>query len=171
MGFILFATLFLFAFGNTHWQYLALVCVLAPATSAVLFSRAEVPAIRTPERASGAVRMLRDRGVWLCVLAIFLGGASECAMSQWSSSYLEQALGMEKIWGGRFGVALFAAMLGLGRTLYAKRGRHAARVLFVGAGRRRAVLSDGRPVARARRRADGLRADGACARPCSGPAA
>ena len=133
VGFILFATLFLFAFGNTHWQYLALVCVLAPATSAVLFSRAEVPAIRTPERASGAVRMLRDRGVWLCVLAIFLGGASECAMSQWSSSYLEQALGMDKIWGDVFGVALFAAMLGLGRTLYAKRGRHAARVLFVGA--------------------------------------
>lgn len=89
--------------------------------------------MQTPEKASGALGMLKNKGVWLCVLAIFLGGASECTMSQWASGYLEQALGIPKVWGDIFGVALFAAALGLGRSLYAKYGKNIGKVLFFGA--------------------------------------
>ena len=39
-------------------------------------------------------------------------------MSQWSSSYLEQSFQIPKVWGDVLGVALFAVMLGLGRTLF-----------------------------------------------------
>lgn len=76
---------------------------------------------------------LRKKGLWLCVTAIFLGGAAECTMAQWSSGYLEQALGVPKVWGDIFGVAMFAAMLGLGRSLYAKFGKNLGRVLFFSA--------------------------------------
>ena len=89
--------------------------------------------MKTPEKASGALKMLKNKGIWLCVAAIFLGGAAECTMSQWASGYLEAALGIDKVWGDVFGVALFAVMLGLGRTLYANMGKNIARVLFVGA--------------------------------------
>ena len=65
--------------------------------------------------------------------AIFFGGASEVTMSQWSSSYLELSLGLPKIWGDIFGVALFGVMLGLGRTLYAKFGKNISKVLLLGA--------------------------------------
>ena len=54
-------------------------------------------------------------------------------MSQWSSGYLEQALGIPKVWGDVFGVALFAVMLGLGRTLYGKFGKNVQKILFLGA--------------------------------------
>ena len=52
--------------------------------------------------------------------------------AQWASGYLEQALGIQKLWGDIFGVALFSVMLGLGRTLYSKIGKNILKVLFYG---------------------------------------
>ena len=88
--------------------------------------------METPEKVSGALSFLKNKGLWLCVGAIFLGGASECTMAQWSSGYLEEALGIPKVWGDIFGVAVFSVMLGLGRTLYAKKGKKIGNVLFLG---------------------------------------
>jgi len=67
------------------------------------------------------------------VLAIFLGGASEVVMSQWSSSYLEKALNIPKVWGDICGVALFGLALAIGRTLYAKFGKNIGKILSWGA--------------------------------------
>lgn len=130
---IIISTLFLLLFGNRSWQWLALLFTLIPLCSAILFSGAEIPHMETPERASGVLQFLRQKGLWMCFAAIFLGGASECTMAQWSSSYLEQAMGIPKVWGDIFGVALFAAALGLGRTLYSKFGKNVGRALFMGA--------------------------------------
>ncbi len=130
---VLVGTLFLLAFGFERWQWLALLFTLVPVVGTILFAGAEIPQMETPERTSGALALLKNRGVWLCVIAIFLGGASECTMAQWGSGYLERALGISKVWGDIFGVALFAATLGLGRSLYAKFGRNIGKVLFFGA--------------------------------------
>ena len=127
---VLISTLFLFLLGSENWQWLALLFLLIPLAAALLFCGAEIPHMETPERVSGALHFLKQRGVWLCVLAIFLGGAAECTMAQWSSGYLEQALGIPKVWGDIFGVALFGVMLGLGRTLYAKYGRSIEKILL-----------------------------------------
>ncbi len=130
---IVFSTLFLLLFGAENWQLLALLFLCIPLTSAILFTRSAIPQMETPERVSGALRMLKNKNLLLCVAAIFLGGAAECTMAQWSSGYLEQTLGIPKVWGDIFGVALFGMTLGLGRTLYAKRGKQITRVLFWGA--------------------------------------
>lgn len=130
---VIFASLFLLLFGKENWQWLALISMLIPLTSFLLFSKADVPKMETPEKTSGALKMLKNKSLWLCVTAILLGGASECTMAQWSSGYLEQALGIPKVWGDVFGVALFAVMLGLARTLYAKFGKNIGKVLFFSA--------------------------------------
>lgn len=129
---IIFSTLFIFLFGGERWQILTLILTLIPMVSAIMFAGAEIPEMETPERVSGALKLLKNKGVWLCVLAIFLGGASECIMAQWSSGYLEQAMGIPKVWGDVFGVAMFALMLGIGRTLYSKVGKNVGKVLFLG---------------------------------------
>lgn len=133
VGVILVATLFFLFIGPTAWQWLVLLLTLIPLTSVILFLGAKIPPMETPERVSGVLSLLRNPGLWLCVLAIFLGGAVECTMAQWSSSYLERALGIPKELGDVFGVALFALMLGLGRTLYSKIGKRIERVLLLGA--------------------------------------
>lgn len=129
---IIFSTVFLLIFGQKSWQWLGIVFTLVPISSFILFGSSDIPKMETPEKVSGAIALLKNKGVWLCVAAIFLGGASECTMSQWSSSYLEQALGIPKIWGDIFGVAMFSVMLGLGRTLYAKIGKNINRIIILG---------------------------------------
>ncbi len=132
VGVVILATLFLLAFGQERWQLLPLIFALIPFLSGILFIISDIPALETPEKTSGALNFLKNRGVWLCVAAIFFGGAAECTMAQWSSGYIEGALGLPKVWGDIFGVALFAAALGTGRTLYTKFGRNAPRVLLLG---------------------------------------
>ncbi len=130
---VLVSTLFLLFIGQEYWQWLALGFILIPLIAFCLFAGSELPAMATPERVSGAVAFLKDKKLWLCFFAIFLGGAAECTMAQWSSGYLEQALRIPKVWGDIFGVALFALALGLGRSLYAKYGKHIEKILFLGA--------------------------------------
>ena len=129
---IVVSTLFLLLAGNENWQYLALFFAIIPLASAVLFAGAEIPRMETPEKVSGALNLLKNKGVWFCIAAIFLGGAAECTMAQWSSGYLEQAMGIPKVYGDLFGVAIFSVMLGLGRSLYAKVGKCIGRVLTFG---------------------------------------
>lgn len=133
VGVILVSSMYLVLFGRENWQWLMLLMIVIPLASVILYAGAEIPKMSTPERVSGVLQSLKNRSLWLCVAAIFLGGAAECTMAQWSSGYLEQALQIEKIWGDLFGVALFALALGLGRTMYAKVGKHIGRVLFFGA--------------------------------------
>ena len=129
---IVITTLFLLIFGGQSWQWLIFFYMLVPLTSAILFAISEIPPMKTPEKVSGAINFLKNPSLWLCVILIFLGGAAECTMAQWASSYLEAALGIPKILGDVFGVALFALMLGIGRSLYAKRGKNIYRVLLLG---------------------------------------
>ncbi len=128
-----FSTLYLLVFGGKNWQILVLLCMLIPFVSAMLYAGAKIPAMETPKAASGALGLLRNGGLWLCVTALFLSGSAELIMSQWSSSYLEAAMKIPKVWGDIFGVACFALTLALGRTLYAKYGKKLERVLFFGA--------------------------------------
>lgn len=127
------STVFFLLFGAENWQWLVLLFMTVPLAAFFLFLGTEIPAMDTPERVSGVLEHMKNPTLWLCVAGIFLGGASECTMAQWCSSYLEQALGLPKVWGDIFGVALFAVMLGLGRTLYGNIGKHITRVLFFGA--------------------------------------
>ena len=133
VGVILVSTLFLLVFGHENWPFLAFFFLLIPLLSAILFAGAEIPKMETPERTSGALAYFKNKWLWLSVLAIFLGGAAECSMAQWSSGYLEQALGIPKVWGDVFGVALFSVALGIGRTLYAKFGKNLGKVITLGA--------------------------------------
>ena len=129
---IILATLFIFLFGGEKWQILVLISTIIPLLSAILFLASYIPKMETPKKTSDALLFLKNKSVWLSVIAIFLGGAAECNMSQWASSYLEQALKIPKIWGDIFGVALFALFLGLGRTLYGRFGKNVEKILFLG---------------------------------------
>ncbi len=131
VGVVIITTLFLFFFKRTLWFVLPVFFSLVPLFSAICFFNATLPPLSTPEKASGALSMLKNKSLWLCVCAIFLGGASEVTMAQWSSSYIEQALGIEKVWGDIFGAAAFALTLGIGRSLYAKYGKNIEKILFL----------------------------------------
>lgn len=127
------STAFLKIFGGANWQIISLIWAVIPLTSALLFTNAKMPDLEVGEEDKGnSSKMLRSPRLLLCLFCIFLGGASECTMAQWSSGYLEQALRIDKMWGDLLGVAMFAVFLGMGRSLYAKFGKNVERVLFFG---------------------------------------
>lgn len=130
---IVVSTVFLLLCGSANWQWLTALFAAIPLLSFCLFFGTQIPDMKTPEKVSSTVSFIKQKALWMFVLAIFLGGAAECTMAQWSSGYLEQALGISKVWGDLFGVALFAVMLGLGRTLYSKYGKQTEKVLLWGA--------------------------------------
>lgn len=133
VGTIGFATLFLFLFGKSSWQILPLIFATIPVLSIILLFSTDIPKLNGDESSPKSAPVIREKRFWLCVFGIFLGGAAECTMAQWCSGYIENALGIEKVWGDIFGAALFGLMLGLGRTLYANRGKNIEKVLFLGA--------------------------------------
>ncbi len=128
---VLLSTLFLHCFGREAWHALPLLFLAVPLTAFALLAGAEFPdmAGREPERGQTP---LKNKTLWLCVAAIFLGGAAENTMAQWGSGYLEAALGIPKLWGDVLGMVLFSLMLGSGRTLYTKYGAQVERLLFWG---------------------------------------
>ena len=132
VGVIIVGTAFLFFVGSENWQWLAMLFLLIPITSTALFFSTDMPEIETPQKASGIVKLLKNKMLWLCVTAIFFGGAAEMTMTQWCSAYLEKSMGIPKIWGDLLGMALFALFLGLGRTIYSARGKSVSRVLIFG---------------------------------------
>ncbi len=126
---ILSATFLLFF--RTYWYLLPIIFLQLPCFAMAMFFSSRIPQLETPKQTSGVLQQLKNKGIWLCVLGIFFGGASECTMAQWASGYLEGALGIEKVWGDIFGVAMFALTLGLGRTLYAKFGKNIRKILLL----------------------------------------
>ena len=132
VGVVVISTLYLFFVGSQYWHFLAMFFTLIPLAGAILFFGQKLPPLETPQKVEGVMEHLKKKEVWLCVFAIFLGGASECTMAQWCSGYVERALALPKIWGDIFGVALFAATLGIGRSLYAKIGKNIEKVLLLG---------------------------------------
>jgi MFS family permease len=53
-------------------------------------------------------------------------------MGQWASSFIENAIGIPKVYGDIIGVAFLAALMGMGRTLYSKYGKKIINILLFG---------------------------------------
>lgn len=132
VGVVVYCSLFFIVFGRENWQWLSASLTVVPLFGAIVLFGAKMPDMQSDSETLQVKQLVKNKQLWVCFIGIFLGGASELVMAQWSSSYLEQALGIEKIWGDIFGVALFAVTLGLGRSLYAKYGNNVEKFMFIG---------------------------------------
>ena len=125
-------SVFIFAFGAHNWPYLVMLLALLPIVSAALFIFSPLPPMElsNPTKTEGGKG--RALGIALCVACIFLGGAAEVTMTNWLSTFAENVLGLPKLWVDIGGLAIFAILLGLGRTLYSKYGKNISRALLWG---------------------------------------
>ena len=132
VGVVLLSTLYMQLFGRESWFILSLLWTVLPICTFVLFLCADIPDLDTVKAESVKLKTFKNPILILCVLCIFFGGASEVAMAQWCSGYLEAAYGIDKLLGDILGVSVFSVMLGLGRTLYGKFGKNISRFLLLG---------------------------------------
>lgn len=129
---IIISTLFLKFFGTDNWMYLTIFWAVLPVLSCIMFCASPMPEVKlAPNENSGMSRQMKN-GLALCAVCIFLGSAAENSMTNWISGYMENALLVPKVLGDILGMASFAVLLALGRTLYAKYGKNISAVLLYG---------------------------------------
>ncbi len=115
---IIVSTLLLKILGDSNWFFVPLFWALLPTVNLILFFH--VPIIE-PDREEIRFTPRDLVGSKVFVLAMFMmicSGAAEQVMAQWASMFCEMALGVPKVLGDIFGPCLFAACMGIGRTLY-----------------------------------------------------
>ena len=115
--------------GRERWYLMAGLWSVFPLCGFLLFRGATLPPISTAAQ-EGKRRL--PAGLLPCVICIFMAGASELTMTQWAASFFEIAMGIPKLVGDVFGLALFALLLGVMRTLYATFGRNIFRTMTFG---------------------------------------
>jgi fucose permease len=118
VGVVIGSTMLLAGIGHAAWPLLPLVWAIVPLVNVVAFLRVPMPAT-VPDEHRTALRTLFTAPAFAAALVLMLcAGASELTMSQWSSLFAEQALGLPKVWGDLAGPCLFAVLMGIGRFAY-----------------------------------------------------
>ncbi len=128
---IALSTVFLKIFGTENWMYLVIFWSIPPVIASVLLFKAKLPEMSASAETGGTRSKKRNIGLLLCILCIFFGSCAENLMTNWISSYLEISLHIPKAIGDIFGLMLFAILLSLTRTWYAKYGKNIYKVLLI----------------------------------------
>ena len=126
------STLYLHFVGKEHWFYLALFWATLPLITCYLFITSKLPPQKSGIESQKERKRSNKAGFVLLFLCIFFGGATECTMSSWISSYAESVFKFSKTLSDLLGMAMFAIFFGTGRTLYSKYGKNITRVLLCG---------------------------------------
>jgi len=122
---VVISTLFVKFVGKNYWNYLTLLWAILPIIAWILLMKSKLPEMSIGQVEKGKEKSKhRTVGLSLCVICIFLGACAENTMSNWISAFAEKALNIPKMYGDVFGMALFAVLLALTRTAYAKFGKN-----------------------------------------------
>lgn len=129
---VVLSTVFLQFVGSKYWMYLVLFWAAVPVIASALLMTSPLPDMDMEHsNAKSAKNRQRTKGLLLCVLCIFLGACAENTMSNWISVYTETVLDIPKVWGDILGMSLFAILLALTRTAYAKYGKNIFKTLML----------------------------------------
>lgn len=123
MGVVILSTVFFTFIGIGNWRLLPVLWALVPAGTFFLFTR--VPIYSIPgddEETKPSVSVFRQKAFWLIFFIMICAGASEQAVSQWSSMFAEDGLKVSKTVGDLLGPCSFAFFMGLSRLLYGLKG-------------------------------------------------
>lgn len=118
MAVVAFSTVFIRAVGSEYWFFLPLIWSVIPLVN--MFNFCSVPFMPTvSETEKTPIKVLLTSKRFIMAMIIMLcAGASELAMSQWSSFFAEAGLGVSKLTGDLLGPCLFAVFMGAGRLIF-----------------------------------------------------
>ena len=122
VGVILLSTLFFAAFGIGSWKVLACLWALVPIYNIFNFATCPIEHLVEDGEGMSIGKLFTVPVFWLAILLMACSGASELAMSQWASAFVESALGLSKTLGDLVGPCLFAVTMGISRVIFGKYG-------------------------------------------------
>ncbi len=122
LGAVLLTTLLLVVLGRNNWRYIMLFWMIFPAVDAFLFAKSPMPPMQSGNEHGGMKKLFSMKLFWAAIMVMIASGASELAMSQWSSLFAQKGLNLNKTLGDIAGPCFFALLMGLGRVFYGIKG-------------------------------------------------
>lgn len=122
MAVVILSTVYFVAIGTEHWQFLPFLWALLPLGNAFLYAKVPMHVLVAEEDKIPLSKLFSAKIFWLLFFLMLCAGASEQAMSQWSSYFAEKGLGVSKTLGDLLGPCAFALTMGLSRLIYGKLG-------------------------------------------------
>lgn len=123
VGVVLVSTAFFKLFGIENWRVLALIWAAVPIANMIAFTRVPIASLIGQGEKGLTVKELAGMKIfWVFMLMMMCAGASEQAVSQWTSAFAEKELGISKEVGNLAGPMTFGALMGSARAFYGKYG-------------------------------------------------
>ena len=122
MAVVILSTVYFVAIDTEHWQFLPFLWALLPLGNAFLYAKVPMHVLVAEEDKIPLSKLFSAKIFWLLFFLMLCAGASEQAMSQWSSYFAEKGLGVSKTLGDLLGPCAFALTMGLSRLIYGKLG-------------------------------------------------
>ena len=122
MAVVILSTVYFVTVGTDHWQFLPFLWALLPLFNTFLYAFVPMHVLVAEEDKIPLSRLFSAKIFWLLFFLMLCAGASEQAMSQWSSYFAERGLGVSKTLGDLLGPCAFALTMGLSRLIYGKLG-------------------------------------------------
>ncbi len=117
---ILVSTIFFSLFGIENWRIMSCIWAVLPAVNAILFTQVPIETLTEDGSSMKIGELFSSKVFILFIVMILCAGASELAMSQWSSAFAESGLGVSKAMGDLAGPCLFAVLMGIARVANSK---------------------------------------------------
>jgi len=115
------STGFFALFGMESWPVMAVLWALVPIFNIGYFALVPIfPIVPSDEKQQSIAQLLRQKAFWILAVMMLCAGASELAMSQWASAFVESALHISKTMGDLMGPCLFGVFMGTARAIYGK---------------------------------------------------
>lgn len=147
MGVVLISTGYFVLAGSENWRYLPMIWAILPAANAFLFAKVPLCSlIKDGEKPMTLWGLFGMKLFPMFLLLMVCAGASELAMSQWSSYFAETGLKVSKTMGDLLGPCGFAALMGTARLFYGIKGEKIPIEKAIGASCALCVLSYGLAV-------------------------
>ena len=119
---VLLSTVFFVSIGTEHWTILSALWALVPLFNTFLFLNVPLNTIHSEEASLPIRKLFSMKLFWVFLLLMICAGASEQAMSQWTSLFAESGLQVSKTMGDLLGPCAFAVLMGVSRAFYGKFG-------------------------------------------------
>lgn len=121
VGVVLISTLFFHFAGIGNWRILACAWAIIPIVNGIFFLKIPIASLLFEnEQKMSSKELFHNKTFWILMLMMLCAGASEQSISQWSSTFAEQGLGISKTAGDLAGPMAFAILMGTARALYGK---------------------------------------------------
>jgi len=116
---VIVTTLLVGVFGYSGWSKIPMLWAVIPFFNMFAFMRVPVVEPSPEVKQSGLLELLKTPRFCTYMVMMFCAGATEIAMAQWASMFVQEALGVSKTIGDLTGPCSFALAMAAGRIWYA----------------------------------------------------